>query len=62
MRLLGAETVAQVFERVALGVGQRIAGPAIVSQMDTTTWIPAGWTASVVPSGAFVLERNSGGR
>jgi N-methylhydantoinase A len=46
-----------VHERGALGVDQRIAGPAIVNQMDTTTWIPQGWHASVVPSGALVLER-----
>jgi hypothetical protein len=25
--------------------------------MDTTTWIPPGWEARVVPSGALVLER-----
>ena len=35
----------------------RLAGPAIVNQMDTTTWIPSGWQAVVVPSGALVLER-----
>ena len=57
MQLFGAETVAEVYERAALGVGQRVAGPAIVNQMDTTTWIPEGWQASVLPSGALVLER-----
>jgi N-methylhydantoinase A len=57
VQLFGAETVAQVYERAGLGIGQRIAGPAIVNQMDTTTWIPAGWSAQVVPSGALVLER-----
>src|SRR5262249_35801171 len=58
VRLFGAEAIAQVYERAALGVGQRIAGPAIVNQMDTTTWIPEGWQASVMPSGALVLERS----
>jgi N-methylhydantoinase A len=57
VRLFGAESIAQVYERAALGVDQRLAGPAIVNQMDTTTWIPRGWQASVVPSGALVLER-----
>ena len=52
-----ARSSAQVHERGALGIGQRLAGPAIVNQMDTTTWIPEGWQASVVPSGALVLER-----
>ena len=58
VQLFRRETVAQVHERTGLGVGQRIAGPAIVNQMDTTTWIPEGWSAQVVPSGALVLERN----
>jgi N-methylhydantoinase A len=57
VRLFGREFRASVHERGALGVDQRIAGPAIVNQMDTTTWIPQGWHASVVPSGALVLER-----
>jgi N-methylhydantoinase A len=57
VRLLGREVAAQVHDRAALGVGQRLAGPAIVNQMDTTTWIPPGWAALVVPSGALVLER-----
>jgi N-methylhydantoinase A len=57
MRLSGREFQASVHERVGLGVGQRVSGPAIVNQMDTTTWIPEGWQASVIPSGALVLER-----
>src|SRR3954447_21669046 len=52
MRLFGREVSASVHERAALGVDRRIAGPAVVNQMDTTTWIPQGWQASVVPSGA----------
>ncbi|MBV9153672.1 MAG: hydantoinase/oxoprolinase family protein, partial [Alphaproteobacteria bacterium] len=57
VRLFGREVAVQVHERAELGTGRRIAGPAIVNQMDTTTWIPPGWTASVVPSGALVLLR-----
>jgi len=57
VRLFGREVAASVHERAALGVKQRIAGPAIVNQMDTTTWIPQGWHAAVVPSGALVLQR-----
>jgi N-methylhydantoinase A len=57
VRLSGREVAAQVHDRAALGVGQHLAGPAIVNQMDTTTWIPPGWEAHVVPSGALVLER-----
>jgi N-methylhydantoinase A len=57
VRLFGREVRALVHDRGALGVGQHVAGPAIVNQMDTTTWIPPGWEAHVVPSGALVLER-----
>jgi N-methylhydantoinase A len=57
VRLFGHEVEASVHERAALGVGVRLAGPTIVNQMDTTTWIPEHWQASVVPSGALVLER-----
>jgi N-methylhydantoinase A len=55
--LFRREVSARVHERGGIGAGQRIAGPAIVNQMDTTTWIPEGWSAQVVPSGALVLER-----
>ena len=57
VRLFGREVSASVHERAGFGIGQRIAGPTIVNQMDTTTWIPEGWSAQVVPSGALVLER-----
>jgi len=57
VRLFGREVSASVRARAALGIGRRIVGPAIVNQMDTTTWIPEGWSAQVVPSGALVLER-----
>ena len=58
VRLSGHAASASVHERGAVGPGQRLAGPAIVNQMDTTTWIPEGWHASVAPSGALVLERD----
>jgi N-methylhydantoinase A len=57
VRLFGHDVSASVHERAAIGPGQRLVGPAIVNQMDTTTWIPERWQASVVPSGALVLER-----
>jgi N-methylhydantoinase A len=59
VRLFGREATARIYDRAALGLGQRIAGPAVVNQMDTATWIPEGWEASVVPSGALVLETGS---
>jgi N-methylhydantoinase A len=57
VRLFGREVAARIYDRDTLGPGQHLAGPAIVNQMDTTTWIPKGWRAEVVASGALVLER-----
>jgi N-methylhydantoinase A/oxoprolinase/acetone carboxylase beta subunit len=53
----GAFAVANVYERERLGRAAAIAGPAIVEQYDTTTWVPGGWTASVDAHANLVLER-----
>jgi N-methylhydantoinase A len=44
-----------LYERAALSVGQQIAGPAIIVQLDTTTIVPPGWQAHVEPSGHLLL-------
>jgi N-methylhydantoinase A len=36
-------------------VGQQLAGPAIIVQLDTTTVVPPGWQARVEPSGHLLL-------
>src|SRR6185437_10687452 len=59
VRLFGRELAATVHDRAALKSDTLIAGPAIIDQMDTTTWIPESWTARVVGSGALVLERTA---
>jgi N-methylhydantoinase A len=59
VRLFGREFAAQVYERAALGPHSRIAGPAIVNQMDTTSFIPEGWQAHSALSGSLVLERQA---
>jgi 5-oxoprolinase (ATP-hydrolysing) len=46
-----------VFDRDALGVGQRVAGPAIVSERNATTVVEPGWEARVTKPGHLVLER-----
>ena len=46
-----------IYERERLGPGHRFAGPSIVVQMDATTVLPPGWTATVLPSEAMLLER-----
>jgi len=44
-----------LFDRATLGAGAVISGPAIISQLDTTTLIAPGWTGTVQPSGAIIL-------
>ena len=56
IRLLGRECTATVVSRAELRADETLAGPAIVNQMDTTTLIPPGWTASLAPSGALILH------
>jgi N-methylhydantoinase A len=45
-----------VYDRDKLLAGNRISGPALVTQMDSTTLIPPGWQAIVDPQGNLVLE------
>ena len=45
-----------LYLREKLQTGNRIQGPALVLQMDTTTVMPAGWTGEVDPFGNLVLE------
>ena len=59
VRLFGREFTARIYERAGLGPAARIAGPAIIEQMDTTSFIPEGWQAQSVSSGALVLERQA---
>jgi N-methylhydantoinase A/oxoprolinase/acetone carboxylase beta subunit len=44
------------YDRVRLPVGERIDGPAIILQADSTTVVPPGWTAEVEPSGAIIIK------
>ena len=60
LRLAGSEVQAAIYERRDLAERDRIAGPAIIEQLDTTTLIPPRWHARVLGSGALVLERGEG--
>jgi N-methylhydantoinase A len=46
-----------VFDRAALGAGDRFSGPAIVTQLDATTLVPPGWDATVQGTGALILRK-----
>jgi N-methylhydantoinase A/oxoprolinase/acetone carboxylase beta subunit len=51
----GFET-ATIHDRAALAAGERIAGPAIVEQPDTTTLIPSGWRCRIAGDFHLLLE------
>jgi N-methylhydantoinase A len=55
-------TQVPLYDRAALGAGDTIEGPAIVSQLDATTLVLPGWTGEVHPSGAILLTRANRGR
>ena len=46
-----------LYNRELLHSGHRIAGPALLLQLDTTIVIPPGWGGSVDPWGNVILER-----
>jgi N-methylhydantoinase A len=53
----GSAATAPVFERAGLGAGVRFAGPALITQDDATTVVPAGWAAEVDEFLNLLLER-----
>ena len=53
----GRPVEARVFDRVALGRGARLVGPAIVEQPDTTVLLPAGHVGEVDRFGNLLLRR-----
>jgi len=46
-----------LFRRDDLAAGVRLSGPAIVTQLDSTTLVPPGWVAEVHESGSILLSR-----
>jgi N-methylhydantoinase A len=48
---------AAIYDREKLTAGSAFAGPAIVEQYDTTSWIPAGWNATADPAGNLIVDR-----
>jgi N-methylhydantoinase A len=62
--LIGSRTVwfeagpfaTEVHERTALNAGDRIAGPAVVLQLDATTLVAPGWIATVLSDGSLLMR------
>jgi len=51
-------TPVPLYDRAALGAGDTIEGPAIVSQLDATTLVRPGWSGEVDRSGAILLTHD----
>ena len=56
MRIEGVPADVPVYDRATLGAGDRFAGPAVVSQLDATTLVHAGWHVEVQASGALIMS------
>ncbi len=54
----GGPVVAAVHDRRGLGVGAWVEGPALVVETQTTTVVPGGWGAEVLPGGHLMVIRN----
>ena len=52
----GAEVDAGIYDRVLLRAGNIVTGPAIVTEMDSTTLVLPGHSATVHPSGSMLIR------
>ena len=50
----GVERVTRIVRRGRLG--DPVAGPAVIEEADSTTFVPEGWTAADAAEGCLVLE------
>ena len=55
----GGTVRAALFRRAGLPPGSRFAGPAVVVQDDTTSWVPPGFGGTVDPFGNLILRREA---
>jgi N-methylhydantoinase A len=53
----GPAVPAIVYDRAGIEPGDRIVGPAVITQLDATTLVPPEWDVQVAESGALVLIR-----
>jgi N-methylhydantoinase A len=56
----GGLTNTPLVDRAALGAGASFSGPMILTQLDTTTLVPPGWSGTVHETGAILLTRHEG--
>ena len=53
---------AALYDRALLQPGNRIAGPAVITELSATTYLPTGWTATVDALSNLILNRKTGAR
>ena len=53
----GRGVSAQLVDAAALGVGEGVAGPALVEGYSSTTWVPPGWQGARDQAGNMLLRR-----
>jgi N-methylhydantoinase A len=56
--LYGIDGAVDVRAREALGAGDEISGPALITERVSTTWLAPGWHCLVDPHGNLMLERD----
>jgi N-methylhydantoinase A/oxoprolinase/acetone carboxylase beta subunit len=54
------EVAASVVERSRLSVGTRLSGPLVLTQADTTTWVPVGWQVEADRAGNLIMDKPTG--
>ena len=59
LTMAGREVATTIVARDALLPGRRLAGAAIIAEATSTTFVPPGWEANVLPSGDLLLRRCS---
>jgi N-methylhydantoinase A/oxoprolinase/acetone carboxylase beta subunit len=59
VRQHAAPVPAAVWQRTAIRAGDAIPGPAIIEQVDTTTLVEPGWTASLAPDAALLIRKDA---
>ncbi len=57
IRIAGEEYEAAIYDRARLGVGSRLAGPAIIEQSDTTILVPHGFNVVVNRFGDITMSK-----
>jgi 5-oxoprolinase (ATP-hydrolysing) len=55
----GAWREVSLHRREALRAGERLEGPALVTERHSATWVAAGWEARVLAGGDLLLERGA---